>query len=656
MNFDHLVPKENKPVEKKETTGMSFDHLVPQGNEAASIADTLLNKTPVGKLAQRTLKRGILKDPINERQIEMVKHRGRGFKQMIMKAAKEKGLVSQEDFDSYTSSALDKREAFEKDFLDRYGESEFWDQVDFETDIGTSMMLPAAGGKSRIARILFGTLAGGAENASRLSEDESEIFEQFKEGALFGGGGAGAIEILDSLRPTQLAKRAFQEYQDSDVDGKAKSIWNKAKKTLVKPGVVDEGRKAEQLIGQHLTASEITQDPFLQALESFVRHDPGVEAQARNLNNKQMARAVKWFKDKANKLDPQGKHFATQMQADFSATTKNLVNIRKLRAKKDFAKAFDANPTPSIDTRDIKNYINEQIAELSQPGVAVGKKLTQLNQLKKMQVALPDKITAKHAQSLYETWSPSKSAESKIFKELDTASEKRILNTLTARLDDSVQSTGDQLLIKARDNYRLNSQPIEELKNSAVGKLFGKTDPKPEEIIKAFDRMDTTDINAAVKLLGDKDPQIVNRLKAFKINQALDSGVSKQDPGSFQYDLGAFHNKLKDKTFKSVFTGKERSDLLKGLNYANRVDKSVRKMASDQQLEVGGGFVNKTILSKMVSKFVGAKALGDLLTTPQGLEKLKIAANAPNSVALAASITDLMEYSDASVNKLLEDI
>lgn len=119
-----------------------------------------------------------------------------------------------------------------------------------------------------------------------------------------------------------------------------------------------------------------------------------------------------------------------------------------------------------------------------------------------------------------------------IFKDLETEAQrgpaKKLFAALNRDLDDAIDEgrAGAAALKRARDQYREDSILIDELEETALGKLFKGIDakqPNPEQVGTALLQMVPSEINQTMRVLGENNPALVEGLQEWVLHRAIKS-------------------------------------------------------------------------------------------------------------------------------------
>lgn len=145
--------------------------------------------------------------------------------------------------------------------------------------------------------------------------------------------------------------------------------------------------------------------------------------------------------------------------------------------------------------------------------------------------AEPHQITGQQAQRLLQIYTNAAQGSGRIFQDIDTAQQRliarRVLNAFRRDLDEAADAGGASgavadALRTARNNYRANSQAIDALGESVLGRLLGdRSGRAPEDIAGAMLRMEPSELRASFNVLDQHDPATAQRVKALFFEDAL---------------------------------------------------------------------------------------------------------------------------------------
>lgn len=177
--------------------------------------------------------------------------------------------------------------------------------------------------------------------------------------------------------------------------------------------------------------------------------------------------------------------------------------------------------------------IDDIIETFSAPGGGDASQALALR-AKRLKASLPkdgEKLTASQTQRLLQIYGQASAGTGAIFKDLDTAQQRLIAGRLQKALFDDVGAAAEGMdqasaiakaLTKARDNYRQNSQAINELEKSVLGRLFGAEYEKaPERIAQTIKNMKPSELRQSMDILNKADPVTSQSVKRYLVEDAL---------------------------------------------------------------------------------------------------------------------------------------
>lgn len=517
---------------------------------------------------------------------------------------------------------------------------------------GGSPLGAAAGGfVGSVVKQGIGAMLPGEETASPLRRGG----ELLKDTAIAGGGQYvtnALARLYDKVRPHNLVARHVQ-------------------KSLKSP-YAQEGMSLEQTTGIPLSLGQQTGSRSQLAMEGLARRNPVTTDRFNEFYQQQLTQATNKLDDIMRNITPAAQGdvgFGTRVSSAFDTTVDAAVKARRAAASADFAKVQQlSSGAPVFELSAVRSTIDDLIKKYDVPGggdasAALVAKLKALvgqgghhapaglpnakpttvtspilgadGLPARQTVVMPDnRITANQMERLLEVWGEAARGKGAIFKDLDTAQQRgiaaQLFKALQQDLDDSAAKAGagsvGEALRTARANYKANSQALNELKESTIGRYLGVEYARaPEQIADAFVRMKPTQAMETMRLLGKHDPELVLSAQRHLIERAIDAAIpapSQQIAGGVRFSPAKFLSALpKDDTMNVVFgSAGARQDL-------NAVMKSLQRIA-----DRAGTDGSPT--APLLMAFDLAKGLFTL--NPQAIAGLPAMVLAPRAIAKAS--------------------
>lgn len=388
---------------------------------------------------------------------------------------------------------------------------------------------------------IFGRTAAGAATGAAagnlLRQGVSEMLpgddnltsrqrvEEVGTAAITGGalqGGIGALgRGADAIRPQNI-------------------VSNRVNKLESTPQAT-EGRAVSQQTGVPLTLGQETSDPGVLALEQMARRHPASAGFMRDQDVAQMEKALGAVEGALNRIDSRGLgafEVGAQIQKNFNSAVDKARNIRTRQATDDFGKVHSAaNGRPIVPTDNVRQELQTLIDEFDVPG---GGDATAglVNQLKRVQseFAGAQALTGQQLQRLMQVYSNTARNKGQVFKDIDRSQQRliagRVLSALERDLDGAVNTSGQAgdflatSLRTARDNYRNNSQFIDELRNTVLGRMFNSPiKPSPEAVADKMRTMRPSEITQTIRILQSQDPEMANGIARHVMEKALEKAT-----------------------------------------------------------------------------------------------------------------------------------
>lgn len=399
-----------------------------------------------------------------------------------------------------------------------------------------------AGLMAGLARIFTGAASGAVFGAAESSDKPIEQRMEdrasgAKSGAVLGAVAAGVIEPVNMLR------------------GAAGDLLRGGLKTQT----AEEGLKLDKALRDMtggevgLKLSQITGDPAFEAIESGARSAFSVERIARDMEQRQQKAVWSSFRKLMDDILAGGKPFGQQTQDAFSSTVDALAAHRRTQAAGDFgaikSALGDAADQPVIPVESFRTALKSMLDSIPDRGTSKAQEqlraqlatmLGQFSEKTSRQMAglsgMVDVQTGSRAatvselQSLLSLWGDAASGKGAAFKDILDATASRsvsakLFGALMDDLDTAAQSgqRGAELLKVARDNYRANSEPLQALRETALGRFLGETDvPKtPMELEKYLSGLEPDQLMNGLRLIERADPAIHKGLQRFWLERAV---------------------------------------------------------------------------------------------------------------------------------------
>jgi len=511
-----------------------------------------------------------------------------------------------------------------------------------------------------------------------ISDEEKAA--QIAAEAVFGGTSQwGANKFMDFMFKANPLKNFLTNRTVKIISGKDK------------PGgvaYVQRGRELQEKMGE-MSLGEITGDSTLQSIEGWLRSYYLTQDIAKDMTDRQVTAAAKNIQ-KMMATIKKGMDAGTPLGDDlvsaYESVLDGFINARKSNAADnfgkigevldDFGKPINLREFPVIKTDNLVKSLEDLIKE-TKPGR--GKTddrlyqnlITVLDQVKEM--APKGLMTVDDFQSLMTSYGGASKGSGSVFKDLETALQRRPSSIISKALADDLDATVldksmDRdvaiALKKARDVYKADSELIDKFEKSFLGDFIDiKKGVSTEDIVTKMQKLDPSEINVAMKVLEKRYPELVDRVKASFFEKALERSmapVTKMnidqttfgtavktifDPDKFIKNL---YEILPEDKIKVLFKDpKELQEVKDTLEYIQRVDfsnVSTRGGLFDFVL----GFMSPT---RLAVRAFGVRKMAQMLFDPKGRAGLENYINIQTGVK---KISDLKKNQLGSVLYFLE--
>lgn len=382
------------------------------------------------------------------------------------------------------------------------------------------------------------------------------------------------------------------------VIGTASKVTSAAMKPVVQPiarGIIDktlkpaletkEAKEAAELgkrVGVNFSAGELTGNSTARGAEDALANSARWSSKFTEANNQKNEAIVNKFKKTLDEISPTSTSQAglgDKLTSSYKSTIASLVDTRRAQAAVDFGKAEEATGgapviRPNNFINVVKDYIKEGESPLATPAQKAASKqaqeiLASLTEKPATKSTLVDasgnpivspvsqgykKITIRDLQNGLAAYGEgAASPKGGIWKSLDTASDRRFSKAAKHALEDDMDAAaesgvgeGANALKTARDHYKMVSQKIGDIEQTALGKIVGSAERNskgelvviPEKVSARFMSMGTTEMKETLKFLDATHPDVANMARRY----TLESALKKASEGIGQRGAGGTKN------------------------------------------------------------------------------------------------------------------
>ena len=386
------------------------------------------------------------------------------------------------------------------------------------------------------------------------------------------------------------------------------------------------------------------------------------ERLARNIEDNQPIQLYKYFKKTINNLDDTGQNFGSRVENAFkdtmgsSTSGTGLLGKRALQAKNDFSAA--TKEITAIPLHNTLQTIDDLVNQLSDVGTGSQAKALAKNLSSLKDELVEGTITPTQMQNLLHTWGSAAKGTGKLFTDIDKAAEYRPAKMLYSALNNDLNAAidnnpGAALLKKARDNYRLNTDLINEVQDTALGKLFGGLkNPSLADVESAFSKMKPDQITSTMNILSKTDPTIHRGLQSFWLEQQLQRAQVSGQSDVFQYVPGMMLDMIKGAkrdTFKAVFNDAEsRKQVMTGVQAIRRIMLNNQRTGGrslPKVKELAGVLAsrNKTFAARLAADMFAPDLVAKFAIDPQGVKALQVLSLPYDTKRATAALTTLSD-------------
>lgn len=311
-----------------------------------------------------------------------------------------------------------------------------------------------------------------------------------------------------------------------------------------------QGLALERQFGTTFSPAQLTMSRGLAGIEAVARRHPLTTDAVTDQLVQQREAIVGRLTGLLNQWSPGGAgsfQVGQRVEGAFNNALDSALALRSRQATQDFGFLDQQSGGAGIfGLQETVDTINRQIERFSTPGAgapareAVGQLRALLRDLT-TNTRLPNgtiqtvvrPIRANEMQNLLQLWGDAAKGTGSVLKDIETSQARRIASdlfgALNRDLDAAVQfpagSIGQaeaELLRIARDNYRTNSAPINELGESILGRILGGTDDvTPERLAERFANMRPSEVRQVYDLIAKTDQGAADSIKANLLESAI---------------------------------------------------------------------------------------------------------------------------------------
>ena len=601
---------------------------------------------------------------------EGVMHVKSGAWSVGLDLAEKLGLVDQGTADTFSRMDTEGRRVFDAAFKAQFGGGFGFAVAELGGEVLPFMAFPPwaipKAFASGVARVAAGFGMGAAEGAAMgaLNPVEGDTIDERMSqrgmGAALGAAVGGPVRAVGE--GATLLKNWFP---------------NALKRAITRNGkYAARGIELQDQVGFEASLVQLIDDPELLKFRNAKRAaDPAFEVAERAREDAQ-ALAVKTYFEK---LVPPGSedlpdHVAKMYAQVLGDDATGLIGARKLNAGRNFAAADEAGATVYLSNT--LSTIDDIIARHSGVGASPAS-LSLAKQMEGLKVSIAEAgggvISPRELQYRLEEWGRAAKGTGAVFKDMDTAAQRRpaaqMFSALNDDLDEAINAgtKGAAELRRARDQYRMDSVPIRQLQRSALGKLFKGIDedvPSPEAIGAALLKMKPSQIKQTVEILGSVDPGLRTGLQNYFLSRALEHAKQPGPLGAVNFvpakmlDLrkgnlggatgaGGLSSYSADEVFNAVFPDSQhRQMVLDGMEavryiMVNNDRTGGRALPRLRNLAYSLANMNRGAAAAFAMDWLSAKAIPSYVNDPKSIAALQELSKPLDSTKAIAALTVL---------------
>lgn len=444
-----------------------------------------------------------------------------------------------------------------------------------------------------------------------------------------------------------------------------------------------EGLRLGKKLGVKFSAGELTGNATARAYEDALANSAKWAEKFAQANKKKTDTLIGKYASSLNEIYPKSVSrldVGDKIASSYKDTLDGLVKARAEQAKSDFNLAAEASAgepivAPNHFIQVLKNFIKEGDSPTATPAQIAASKQAKgyLSRLKtdtpKPSVLLdaqgyPIKsiapaeaykhITIKDLQNGLSAFGDSAKSNGGIWKGLSTASDRRFAKAAKTALEADMDMVADNktggigalALKNARDNYKLSSQRIDDIKKSTIGKMVGNAEfdsqgnivLTPEITADKFLKMQPSEIKNTLDFLDKTNPGVAKMARRYTLESVLQKvieGKGQRGEGSSQpFPKAEFVKSLPDDEKLNAIMGNKKSaddvrDIAAALNRMIDYGASQRGSATAQRTQILEGLL-KWGKGAIYRSFATDSLAEDLLDPTRRNDLLRDAKNVHN--------------------------
>lgn len=340
--------------------------------------------------------------------------------------------------------------------------------------------------------------------------------------------GAAGGDVLSAgltrLRPTEAAKRFAQ---------------NRIGK--MSPAERVEARRASEITP--LTPGQFTGDRGTLMLEGMLRRHPGSSQIMKGMDEQQLRDIWGRMGGLLDRVADEGlssEALGARIGQTFDDLMGNLRNVRSTNARRLFNAPELKGAGPVIPADETARTIDSLIDEFDSKLVGAPEIVSKLKSMRGAVTNAAGDVAPQTPQEIQKAMSlyGQMLQGAGVWKDIDRGQQRaiaaRLMRALEADLDNATEAglsaPAASALRTARSQYKIDSQAINEIRDSVIGRMMGRTAPgarSPERIAEGFMRMRPGEVRNAMRILGQESPEFVQTVKRSALEQAMERSVDK---------------------------------------------------------------------------------------------------------------------------------
>lgn len=638
----------------------------------------------------------------------------------------QSGVMDEDTANNFRKATRSELNALNTDIIKMFGDGPQMHVAENVGKYGVAMVWPASFLRTPIGAGMFrafqdigmGTAAGalGAATTADISSDLDEelqtrlaaYVDPAKEGALFGGAIGVVAAVLNKFKwfatsgiandmDSPITRRGFeiddwmtQRFSELGVKSRVASVVDN-------PWIGDSTRSsfgtmhnaldplARRGVGEGLGVQQIYDNIWMDSVAASTSTRTEIAQLYKNLMFSQRAGMVKVLDDTVQTIG-RADGFGARVQAAVNEGVETLSKARKENAEKNFGLIRKVVSDEFYETAEViglkhtREVIESEIKRASMTNLMSESARKKLKGIAETEIPGTKHMTLDELQKQLSRWSKAALSGSDEWKELMSPKEssrisKRVYGALMDDADAAVQANipGADLLRKAREDYKIDSDALRAVEETALAKFFegGKggvlNGENLERTITALATSNKQKLRESMDFVEKYSPGLKEDIKAFWLQRFLTKATHKKDIQVDFSDSSLDPERFLDivtgdnlRTFEAIFTGSERETVSMAVDAVRRINKTLAMGGPSLMPQIKGlsgvaMSADPTFAARLAAEVLTPKYFSKYATSKEALKALTILAEPYNTAKWGWAVGVLSELSGIIPNTPKQD-